>query len=185
MRTRLIALVSFVVATALVACDRSEPEAKRLPPAAATQPVVPPAGEPEVAGQPPDTHPFDDQPATKPWVMPSAEELAVKAAVIDDLLARGKAARGARAADAAVFLGMHKEETSALMAMLPQHIPPLKDPAKMRVHKGSPENICEPFVCSTRRPVYPPWFSRSTQYPSHKAPSRARGGRRRRAWKRS
>jgi len=137
MRTRLIPLIPFVVAAVLVACD----EAKRLPPAA-TQSVVPPASQPEAVGQPPDALPSDDQPATKPWVMPSAEELAVKAAAIDDLLLARRKTAGEP--DMAVFLDMNKEEVAALMAMLPQHAPPLKDPRKMSVHQGSLDNIYNP-----------------------------------------
>ena len=135
MRPKLIPLVASVVLAVLVACDRSEPEEKQSPPAA-SQAAAPPASAPEAAGQPEIDEPSDSQPETKPWVMPSAEKLAVMAAALDHELAKLKSGTAERS-KRTVFLSMHKEEEAALLPMLPQHVPPLKESSTMRVNEAS------------------------------------------------
>jgi hypothetical protein len=117
-------------------------------------PAVPPVSQPDLAGQS-----EDGQTATKPWVMPSPEELAVKAAVIEfqvtepdpvcsdhgaggiggigEALVKAEAHRAAQ--NRTVFLTMPREEEAALLAMLAGRVPQLKESAKMRIDKDSGE----------------------------------------------
>jgi hypothetical protein len=160
---RLVVMAVGAVALLLLplgACDRDESRANRTP-AAATQsamPIAPPTTSPDAVREPDGARPEDEQPATKPWVMPSPEELAVKAAVIRSALAESKARAqemeyyGRKAPDVAhmtVFLDIRKEEEEALMPMLAEDVPLLKRSAKMRTDKDSGEA----FDTETGRPA--------------------------------
>ena len=124
-----------------------------IAPGAATQPsvpVAPPSTLADAASQPERAEPAR--------AMPSSEELAVKAAVIEFVLAGEKARAEATArakrqapgtADMTVFLRMRKDEEAALLAMLSPHVPPLKPSGKMQIDKGSGEV----FDSDTGRPA--------------------------------
>ena len=61
--------------------------------------------------------------------LPSAEELAVEAAVVDHCIAWAHA----QGWDRPIVLDVPKEEEAALLAMLPQHVPPLRGRDSVRV----------------------------------------------------
>jgi hypothetical protein len=79
---------------------------------------------------PPNTRRPASQPATKPWVMPSPEQLAVMAAVIDYNITYGRTKLGLFAP---LVLYMPKEEEEALLAMVPHQVPPLRKLESVRL----------------------------------------------------
>lgn len=65
--------------------------------------------------------------------LPSVEELAVEAAVVDHYIVWAQA----QGWDRPVVLDVSKEEEAALLAMLPQHVPPLRERDSVRVDEVS------------------------------------------------
>jgi len=115
--------------------------------------VAPPATSQEGANQA-----EDKQTATDPWVMPSPEELAVKAAVIKAVFSEEKARAeemaffGRKVPDVTrmtVFLDLPRAEEAALMPMLAPDVSLLKESSKMQVNKESGEA----FDADTSRPA--------------------------------